>query len=133
MIDTVLLVEDHEPMNFLNKMMLADSKKVEHIDVVLNGEEAISYLDNLIQSGKVFPSVIFLDINMPRMNGWEFLEAYGHFDEGTRKNTVIIILTSSTNPADQIKGEGNPLVHLYRLKPISDELITEIEERYFSV
>lgn len=131
MIRSVLLVEDHPPMNFLNKIMLQDSKKVGTIDVALNGEEAIIYLENLRQIGNPFPSLIFLDINMPRMNGWEFLEEYEQFDEALRQNTVIVILTSSTNPEDQVKGEQNPLVNLYRLKPISEELIEEIHGLYF--
>lgn len=132
MIQSVLLVEDHPPMNFLNKMMLQDSKMVGSIDVTLNGEEAISHLESLVKNNKAFPSLIFLDINMPRMNGWEFLDEYGHFDEALRKNTIVVILTSSTNPEDQAKGEQNPLVNLYRLKPITEELIEEIIGQFFS-
>lgn len=132
MIQSVLLVEDQPPMNFLNKMILLESNKVQSIDIALNGEEALSYLNNQTASGKPFPSIIFLDLNMPRMNGWEFLEEYKLYDESLRENTVIVILTSSTNPEDQAKGEQHHMVDLYRLKPITEELIDEIVSQFFS-
>ncbi len=130
-IKSILLVEDHPSMNFLNKMELLNSQKAGDIEIVLNGEEAITYLTNLKSTNAPFPSLIFLDINMPRMNGWEFLEEYKLFDQSIRKDTKIIILTSSTNPEDEVRAERIPLVNLYKLKPINEALINEVIERFF--
>ena len=130
---SVLLVEDHPSIIFLTKLAIKESQMGEDVAEALNGEEAINYIQKQIASGAEPPSLILLDINMPRMNGWEFLEAYKLFSEADRKNTIIVMLTSSMNPDDEARAATIPLVNLYRQKPITTEMMEELKERFFKV
>ena len=73
-IDSVLLVEDDRITNFLNERLLRKLNITESIKVATNGEEALQYLEKTEASGKPLPDLIFLDINMPVMDGLEFLQ-----------------------------------------------------------
>jgi len=77
----VLLVDDDEPTNFLNRIILEEAGCAERIEVAQSGQAALSYLQKAGEHGPggvVYPnpSLIFLDINMPAMDGWEFLSRY---------------------------------------------------------
>ncbi|SNS57837.1 Response regulator receiver domain-containing protein [Ekhidna lutea] len=111
----ILLVDD-DPI-FLTLAELAIKKENETIEIykAMNGEEAISFL----KSQSV--DVIFLDLNMPVMNGWEFLEA---LPEVENKGDHIYILTSSIDPSDQRKADENPLVTSMLEKPLDKAKIT---------
>ena len=74
----VMIIDDDEPTNFFNQMIVENSGCTDHIMVAQSGQEALDYLSNGAlaeeNSNSPLPSLIFLDINMPAMNGWEFLE-----------------------------------------------------------
>lgn len=113
----VLLVEDDETTIFLSKIALR-SAGIDNIDEALNGKEACDLIE------KNCPDVILLDINMPVMNGWEFLD-----EKKARafcKKVKIAILTSSTRPDDKKKAENYPCVIAYFEKPLTKEKIEEI-------
>ena len=110
----ILLVDD-DPI-FLTLAELAIKKERASIEIfkAMNGEEAIAFL----KSHSV--DIIFLDLNMPVMNGWEFLEALPQVEN---KGGQIYVLTSSIDPSDQRKADENPYVTSMLEKPLDREKI----------
>jgi CheY-like chemotaxis protein len=132
----VLLVDDNESDNFLNKRILEKSGFTEHIVAVADGKEA---LDFIIDCGicrepdKCYcqPDLIFLDINMPVMNAWDFLEEYYKLEEVQKAKTIIILLTTSLNPADMTKAEMLIGSNRFQNKPLTLISINEIIQMHF--
>ncbi|AWV97999.1 response regulator [Arcticibacterium luteifluviistationis] len=128
MLESILLVDDDHITNFIHQKIIDNLKCAKHVKVAKNGLEAIDYLK---QDSTVLPDLIFLDINMPKMNGWEFLEAYGNLDNEGKENTVIIILTTSQNPDDFEKAKASPYVKVIENKPLTKDMISNIVTYYF--
>jgi CheY-like chemotaxis protein len=89
------------------------------IVVYNNGQEAIDGLNNMIVEGIALPSVILLDLNMPIMDGWEFLDDFIKIPNNNTKKVTIYIISSSIDPRDVIKVQDYSLVSNYILKPIN--------------
>ncbi len=133
-LNTILLVDDDEPTNYLNKMILEEVDCAEKIEVAQSAKEAINYLmgaGKYNQKGKTIPppELIFLDINMPAMDGWEFIDIYKELKK--RGNVVMVMLTTSLNPEDEERSKMMAEVSGYRNKPLTKEMVTEILENHF--
>jgi CheY-like chemotaxis protein len=100
---SVLLVDDSRATNFMHRELIREADFAERIDVALDGEEALDFLRSGSDSEYFPPSVIFLDINMPKMDGFEFLEACKSLPEGQRGSLVIVMLTTSLDPGDRTR------------------------------
>ncbi len=124
-IDSVLLIDDSIPINYLHKMIIDQSGIAQKCMSVNNGQEAMDFIKN-----NHLPDLIFLDINMPILNGWEFLEAFKKFNSKLVKKIIIIMLTSSINPDDRDKAKGR--VEEYLVKPLSNETLTELLQKHFA-
>ncbi len=124
----VLLVDDDPATNFLNKRLLSRMEIAEVIEVCRNGVEAIDYLKGTgpYSARCPNPDLILLDLNMPLMNGWEFLDAYRELPEEKRTSTIVIMLTTSLRPEDFAKAESLPEVFRMLNKPLSREQVLEI-------
>ncbi|WP_339880649.1 response regulator [uncultured Algoriphagus sp.] len=119
----VLLIEDDETTNFIHKIVLR-SVGIEDVYEAQNGWDAFDYLE------KSCPDIIFLDINMPVMDGWEFLK------EKERKalcgSSKIAMLSSSVRPEDKKMTENYPSVIAYYEKPLTVEKIEELKQKMAS-
>ncbi len=122
----VLLIDDCEATNFLHKMVLEESGLVENIDVVYNGCEALEYLTSRVEGEYPKPDLIFLDINMPVMNGWEFLDRYDELEENQKAGVVVVMLTTSFNPADEKHAREIQLINNFQSKPLTQEKLEEV-------
>ena len=103
-----MLIDDDEPTNFLSSMIVEEADCTEHIQIEDSGEGALNYLINseeFAYSNKAnpWPDLIFLDINMPAMNGWEFLDKYKKLSKERKAEIVVVMLTTSLNPDDKLK------------------------------
>jgi CheY-like chemotaxis protein len=135
-LNCVLLIDDDKAANFINQMIIRKANITDSIQTVLNGKEAIDFITN---SGKfensedVFPKpmLILLDINMPVMDGWEFLEEYHQLEEHKKGNIIIIMLTTSLNPDDKSRAENISDVSGYKNKPLKLEMIKDIMRKHF--
>ena len=134
-INCILLIDDNSADNYYHEYILKDAGLCSHIKVAVNGIEALSYLKNSWQNApsEEFPrpDILFLDINMPRMNGFEFLEEYMKLDDGLKCSTRVVMLTSSPDPDERNKALAFKDVKEYHVKPLSIEMLHEIIERYF--
>ena len=104
-------------------------KKIEFCDEILvfnNGQEAIDGLKLLAEQNKKLPNVIFLDLNMPIMDGWEFLEDFIKIPNNNRKHVTIYVISSSIDPMDIQTVQMYGLVNNYILKPIRIEDLEKV-------
>ena len=126
----IVLIDDNKAANFLNKIILEKIDCAEHIITFDSGEEAFNYLTN---KGVEYikPDLIFLDINMPRMDGWEFVERVSNDSKTRSLDVPIIILTTSANPTDLDKAHHIPEIKALINKPLKKEPVLEILKKYF--
>ena len=135
-LNCVLLVDDDKGTNFINEMIIKKSGIAERIQTVLNGKEALDFITNKGKyeaAGDVFPQpmLTLLDINMPVMDGWEFLEAYHALEEHQKGKIIIVMLTTSLNPDDKTRAESISEVSDFKNKPLSREAFEDIIKTHF--
>ena len=128
-LNSILLVDDDEDDNYYHKIIINKMEMVNKIAVAENGIEAIAYLKD---EANVPPNIIFLDLNMPKMNGWEFLEQYQHLTLEQKAKVLIVILTTSLNPDDKKRAEEIKDVTGFETKPLSKEILSELLDEHFS-
>jgi CheY-like chemotaxis protein len=134
-LNCVLLIDDDEPTNFLNKMIIEETGLVKEVKVAQSALEALDYLSGKGQAGSnealPAPELIFLDINMPAMDGWEFLEKYEQLSPEQKASIIVVMLTTSFNPEDEQKAEKISYISSYRNKPLTQEILMGILEEHF--
>ncbi len=132
-ISCTLLVDDDDTTNFLNQTLLRRMAVTDEVLVALNGQEALDLLHThcAAPSSPTCPALILLDMKMPLMNGFEFLQAYARQGLTRHPAVVIIMLTTSLNPQDVARMQDLPIAG-YLTKPLTTEKITQILQQYFS-
>lgn len=132
-LNTILLIDDDETTNYLNHRLLARMGVAPDIRVVMNGEEALEYLEHAFASveGYPRPDLIFVDIKMSVMDGFEFLEEYQKFTPEQKGDTVMLMLTSSASFYDLEKLKQFPDVRKHYSKPLAEGDVREILQEYF--
>jgi len=128
----ILLVDDDYTTNFLNTRLLKHLDPTVQVLTALNGQEALDMLGTHCQPpGPGCPALIFLDINMPVMDGFGFLEAYQHLPQGQRPGTVVVMLTTSVNPHDLARLERLPIAGLLP-KPLTESKVAQVLADHFA-
>jgi len=132
-LNCVLLIDDDEPTNFLNQIIIESTGCTEQIKTVQSGEEALEYLTHTCSSDKTLPcpDLIFLDINMPAMNGWEFLEKYRKLEKKYKGKVMIVMLTTSLFPEDRLYAREIPEISAFENKPLTEEKLDNILKKFF--
>lgn len=129
----VLLIDDDKILNFVN-LRLFKKKGFTRVICLENGQEALEYMKTKYIGPQMEHDqnlvLIFLDLNMPYMNGWEFLKAYDDLKDGTNTQIKIIILTSSFNPDDMEKGKKHKNVVAYLIKPLTSDRLSEVLKKH---
>ncbi len=129
-IDRILLIDDDNISNFLNVRLIKKLKLSSEVKIANNGQEALVYLKEVKSEKVPSPSLIFLDINMPVMNGLDFINSFKN-TRAWHKKTVIIVLSSSENRSDiDILKESN-LISDFLVKPLTEEKMQEVANKYF--
>ncbi|TGE16535.1 response regulator [Hymenobacter elongatus] len=126
----VLLVDDDPITNFLNQRLLDELALTDKLLVALNGKEAIALIEEHCPFSVGCPALILLDVNMPVMNGFDFLDAYQQLIGAQQKPSVIIMLTTSLHPRDVQRGETLNIAGFLN-KPLTKEKIREILHTHF--
>jgi len=126
----VMLIDDNEIDNLINQKMIEAASIAEHIYTHTGARSAIEFLRNLEKLDKetknVMPEVIFLDIDMPLMDGFQFLDEFDKLSEGTKKKCKVVMLTSSINPQDVNKSKRYSYVKKYINKPLSQDNLANL-------
>ena len=132
-LDMVLLVEDDEMVNFYNEFLLKDLGIAHEVAIVVNGKEALEYLARCDagDAGVTFPDLILLDINMPVMGGFEFIEEYEKRAVENRAKALVMMLTTSLHPKDVERAKHFESILEYLAKPLMRESIATVVGKYF--
>jgi len=124
----VLIIDDDAVSVLILKKMLSNAGFLENPMVFYNGSEAFDFLSKNYASNDLY--FVFLDINMPIMNGWGFLESIQTVIHPN--NFIVYLLTSSTSEQEKSKSKDYQCIKKFISKPISKEILNEIKEEFFT-
>ena len=119
---TCLLIDDNYIDNFVTRRVLENGNFADKVIVLQSAGEAI----NALETGQIKPDIIFLDIRMPVMGGFEFLQAFDKLNIAGKKNIRIFMLSSSLDPTDIRKSVTNKYITDFIYKPLTQKTLDEI-------
>ena len=125
-----MLVDDDSITNFLNELLLTEMDISEELIITPDGQKALDVLYYRCVLKGECPDLILLDVNMPVINGFEFLKRYNEMVFENKQSIVIVMLSTSLNPRDKEKAEALN-VNDYLNKPLSKDRINELLDKYF--
>jgi len=122
-VDLVMLVDDNDTDNFINKRIIELTGFAYRIEIKNSGKSALEYLESVKDDSENLPDLIFLDINMPIVDGFVFLYEFEKFAQNVKQKCKIVILSSSDNQRDIDNIINNKLVVKFITKPLSEEAL----------
>jgi CheY-like chemotaxis protein len=126
----ILVIDDNATDRYIAKRMAEKYHFAEEIVLHESAADALEYIVSLEATPLLLPQFIFLDINMPGMNGYEFLDEYSKLSETIKINCIIMMITTSLHPNDLERAESNPLVIRFLNKPLDKEKLIMIQEEF---
>lgn len=135
-INCILLIDDDEASNYLTNILLEETIVAEHIKAKQTAKAGLNYI---VESAQLnghpnllpYPDLIFLDINMPAMDGWEFMEQYKQLLPRLHHKIVIVMLSTSLNPDDRARALSIPEIDSFTVKPLTNDVILSVIDRFF--
>ncbi|SHM19965.1 response regulator [Hymenobacter psychrotolerans] len=131
----VVLVDDNETTSFLNNRLLNRLEVAERIHTFSRAEQAFQFLWGRDQTGVTaddVPELVFVDLKMPGMDGFEFLKLYNELPADARQKTVLAVLTTSMHAADTARVAQYPDVE-YLAKPLTEEKMEKLMKKRFAL
>ena len=125
-IKNLLLIDDDEIFTFMTKKIIERTNLAEQIKIFVNGKEAIDFLQSIAHKKDLLPEIIFLDISMPVMDGWAFLDEYIALKPKFGKKVTLYIISSSVSPRDHERAKNYTDVSDFIVKPISKDKFIDI-------
>ena len=129
---TILLIDDDAPTLFLNKLVIQELDCTDQVLTAENGRQAIKMLIEKTEKGFLCPDLILLDINMPILNGWEFMVQYQKLSVEQKAKIVVVMLTTSLNPDDRSRAESIKDIKDFVSKPLDETTLKDIIEKHFN-
>jgi CheY-like chemotaxis protein len=130
-LNCIMLIDDNKIDNFFHERVIKKCSAAKTVIAKESGQEALTHLcagDAMQQ-----PELIFLDINMPGMNGWEFLEHYKQLPEGLQNAMIVVMLTTSENPDDKARAATQGMLADFKSKPLTKEMLEEVINKYYAI
>ncbi|WP_109301880.1 response regulator [Aquimarina sp. AU474] len=125
----MLLIDDSNETNTFNKRIIERTGLTKKVSVARNGVEALSYFDSK-KNSKDRPEIVFLDLNMPIMDGWEFLDHYNQL--GDKNSIVILMLSSDLLPGDHKKLKDYTFIKRGSEKVLNRLFLHDLVDNFFS-
>lgn len=126
-----MLVDDNSADNYYHERIIIKNDAADHVVIKESGLDALEYLESTINPDNPLPDLIFLDINMPGMNGWEFLEEFKKLDKALQSKLIVIMLTTSVNPEDEALAKTYDILAEFKTKPLTKEMLEDILMKYY--
>lgn len=126
-----MLVDDNKIDNFFHERVIKKYNAAIKVIIKESAKEALYFLQSKDYSKNSPTSVIFLDINMPGMNGWEFLEEYKNLDKNLQCKLIVVMLTTSQNPDDIEIAKKNNILFGFKTKPLDKDMLAKVFEKYY--
>lgn len=124
--DKVFFIDDDPIFTFISKKLIAEKKFCKKIVEFENGKSAIEEIMELETTNQPLPEIIFLDLSMPVMNGWEFLDSFQAAPITDKNKMKIIVMSSSINALEMDMIKSYPVVTDYVVKPITPADLSKI-------
>lgn len=125
-IELLALVDDDDTFVFITKKIIEKTNHVKEIKVFGNGLDALDYLKENLNSEYKLPDIIFLDLSMPIMDGWQFLDEFTTLETQKTSKIIIYICSSSISPHDIMKAKKMSAVSDFIIKPVTKDKFSEI-------
>ncbi len=125
-----MLVDDNEYDNFFHERTIREYDSAISIVTKRSATEALEFIKTKLDAREKLPDLLLLDINMPGMNGWDFLDEYEKLNDSLDVKMCIVILTTSSNPDDEIRAKTFSVVSGFITKPLTKETLNEIIDKY---
>ena len=126
----IVLVDDNETTSFLNNRLLGRLAVADHVSTFSRADEAFEQLWGADQGARTAPDLVFVDLKMPGVSGFEFLELYNALPQPVQDKTVMAVLTTSMHGADTARVAKYPNVE-YLTKPLTEEKMLKLIEKRF--
>ncbi len=127
MYNRVLVLDDSEIDLYVSQRLIEKYCFAKEVILIESAREALKFLHSNADNESELPDLIFVDINMPEMSGFQFLESFSILPNSVQEKCAIVMLTTSVHPADQEKAERNPQVTAYITKPLSEDKLSEVK------
>jgi CheY-like chemotaxis protein len=129
----ILLIDDSKADNFIHRRRIEKMAIAADIVVKANGREGLDYLTTPLPDGRYpNPDILFLDINMPLLDGWGFLDRYQHLPPEQRARVTVVLLTSSISDRDFARADTYPVIDEKMSKPLEQGTLHLLASRYFA-
>jgi CheY-like chemotaxis protein len=125
-IEIACIIDDDDIYVYGVRKLIQLKQLCENLMVFGNGQEALNYLKPIINTPDLLPEIILLDINMPVMDGWQFIEEFTKLHSNPAKKVTIYMISSSVNPRDVERAEGISGISKYIIKPITLDTLINI-------
>lgn len=123
---SVLLIDDSDADNYYHRFSIEKSGLTNSVESCTSALDALDRLIEALEGHAAMPDIIFLDINIPSVDGWEFLEHYKRCINIHHRHAKIFMLSTSVNPQDRARAEIHPLITGYISKPLTTEKFIQL-------
>ncbi len=131
-LNKLFVVDDDSIYHLITSHMIKNTHIVENVEYFFNGYEAIEFLKAKKDQPSELPDIIFLDLFMPIMDGWGFLEEYTKMKEMIKKEITIYIISSSISPSDIQRAKTMNEVSDFIIKPLDKDKFYQIVDNYLN-
>jgi len=133
-LNSILLVDDDEASNFLHSIFINKLDLGIDVNAAQNGQEALDFILNKGVEELSLPCMVMLDLRMPVVDGWKFMEMYeAHVPQDLKDQIVIVLVTVSDNADDKARAIANPYITDFSQKPLSDSTFKKLIHKYFTL
>jgi CheY-like chemotaxis protein len=122
----VMVIDDNEIDRYIANRNITKYAFAEEVITMESSRSALNFLESLKDTPEQLPQLIFLDIRMPEIDGFGFLEEYEKLPDSVKKNCIIMMLTTSLNPTDHERAKNNQFVNRFLNKPLDKEKIDSL-------
>jgi len=129
---SLMLIDDHYPTNYYHELIVKEIGCTENLVIKESAIAALEYFKSIDNKKTFAPNLVFLDIHMPKMTGWEFMEEYALLPSQNKAEHIIVMLSTTFHKVENEKVKNNPDISDFMTKPLTKEILFELIAKYWS-